>query len=55
MMIVVANLRLSGFFALVSEWVVEHAHHPLTLLAAIILVPGTFSFPILHAHGLFSP
>src|SRR5579872_5159811 len=32
MMIVVANLRLSGFFALVSEWVVEHAHHPLTML-----------------------
>ena len=24
MMIVVANLRISGFFALVSEWVVEH-------------------------------
>jgi len=43
MMIVVANLRLSGFFALVSEWMVEHAHHPLTLLAAIILVSGSFS------------
>ncbi len=43
MMIVVANLRLSGFFAAVSEWVVEHAHHPLTLLAAIILVSGAFS------------
>jgi Na+/H+ antiporter NhaD/arsenite permease-like protein len=43
MMIVVANLRLSGFFAAVSEYVVEHAHHPLTLLAAIILVSGVFS------------
>jgi len=43
MMIVVANLRLSGFFAAVSEWVVEHAHHPLTLLASIILVSGVFS------------
>jgi Na+/H+ antiporter NhaD/arsenite permease-like protein len=43
MMIVVANLRLSGFFAATSEWVVEHAHHPLTLLAAIILVSGIFS------------
>ncbi len=43
MMIVVANLRLSGFFAAVSEWVVEHAHHPLTLLAAIVLVSGAFS------------
>ena len=28
MMIVVANLRLSGFFTLVSAWVVEHAHRP---------------------------
>src|SRR6267154_5064826 len=32
MMIVVANLRLSGFFALVSDWVARHTHHPLTLL-----------------------
>src|SRR5512142_316107 len=36
MMIVVANLRLSGFFRAVSEWVVEHAHQPLALLAAIV-------------------
>ena len=43
MMIVVANLRLSGFFAAVSEWVVEHAHHPLTLLGAIVAVSGIFS------------
>jgi Na+/H+ antiporter NhaD/arsenite permease-like protein len=43
MMIVVANLRLSGFFAAVSEWMVEHTHHPLTLLGAIILVSGAFS------------
>lgn len=43
MMIVVANLRLSGFFAAVSEWCVEHAHHPLTLLGAIIVVSGAFS------------
>jgi Na+/H+ antiporter NhaD/arsenite permease-like protein len=43
MMIVVANLRLSGFFASVSEWVVRRAHHPLALLAAIILVSGVFS------------
>ena len=28
MMIVVANLRLSGFFAVVSAWVVDHAHAP---------------------------
>jgi len=43
MMIVVANLRLSGFFAAVSAWIVEHAHHPLTLLAAIVVVSGVFS------------
>ena len=43
MMIVVANLRLSGFFALVSEWVVEHAHRPLTMLVAIALVSGVLS------------
>ena len=43
MMIVVANLRLSGFFAVVSAWVVEHAHRPILLLAAIVLVSGVFS------------
>ena len=43
MMIVVANLRLSGFFTLVSGWVVEHAHRPVVLLAAIVLVSGFFS------------
>ena len=43
MMIVVANLRLSGFFTLVSEWVVEHAHAPLTLLSAIAVVSAVLS------------
>jgi Na+/H+ antiporter NhaD/arsenite permease-like protein len=43
MMIVVANLRLSGFFALVSAWVVAHAHRPIALLAAIVFVSGFFS------------
>ncbi len=43
MMIVVANLRLSGFFTAVSEWVVVHAHRPVTLLAAIVAVSGAFS------------
>jgi Na+/H+ antiporter NhaD/arsenite permease-like protein len=42
-MIVVANLRLSGFFALVSEWVVQHAHRPLMLLVMIVAVSGVFS------------
>jgi Na+/H+ antiporter NhaD/arsenite permease-like protein len=43
MMIVVANLRLSGFFTAASVWVVEHAHHPLALLSAIVVVSGVFS------------
>jgi Na+/H+ antiporter NhaD/arsenite permease-like protein len=43
MMIVVANLRLSGFFRLVSNWVVIRARHPVVLLMAIVLVAGSFS------------
>ncbi len=43
MMIVVANLRLSRFFALVTEWVVRRAHKPLILLASIVAVSGVFS------------
>jgi len=43
MMIVVANLQLSGFFSLVAARVVEHAHRPLLLLIAIVSVSGVFS------------
>ena len=43
MMIVVANLRISGFFAWVNAWVVRRVHRPTMLLAAIVLVSGTFS------------
>ncbi len=43
MMIVVANLRLSGFFGLVNEWVVVRAHHPLLLLTAIVVLAGLLS------------
>jgi len=43
MMIVVANLRLSGFFRLVNNWIVTRAHHPVMLLTAIVLVAGSFS------------
>src|SRR6266446_4699847 len=43
MMIVVANLRLSGFFRLVNNWVVTRARHPVVLLAAIVLVAGSLS------------
>jgi len=43
MMIVVANLRISGFFALVNAWVMRRVHRPVMLLAAIVLVSGVFS------------
>jgi Na+/H+ antiporter NhaD/arsenite permease-like protein len=43
MMIVAANLRLSGFFGLVSAWVVRHVRRPLWLLVAIVAVSGGFS------------
>jgi Na+/H+ antiporter NhaD/arsenite permease-like protein len=43
MMIVVANLRLSGFFTLASAWVVEHTRRPIMLLCAIVWVSGFFS------------
>ncbi|MBV8088431.1 MAG: anion transporter, partial [Alphaproteobacteria bacterium] len=42
-MIVVANLRLSGFFRLVNGWVVTRARHPIVLLTAVILVSGVLS------------
>lgn len=43
MMIVVANLRFSGFFALVAAWVVGRTRRPLALLAAVVAVSGTLS------------
>ncbi|MDA8251873.1 MAG: anion transporter [Rhodospirillales bacterium] len=43
MMIVVANLRLSGFFAIANAWVVRRAHRPIVLLAAVAAVSGVFS------------
>ena len=43
MMIVVANLRLSGFFRVVTGWVAVRARHPLVLLAGIVLVTGVLS------------
>jgi Na+/H+ antiporter NhaD/arsenite permease-like protein len=42
-MIVVANLRLAGFFRLAALWVLEHAHAPLTLLAGTVTVSGLLS------------
>ena len=43
MMIVVGNLRLSGFFRLVNNWVVRRARHPLLLLFAVVATSGFFS------------
>jgi Na+/H+ antiporter NhaD/arsenite permease-like protein len=42
MMIVVANVRLSGFFRLVNNWMMR-ARRPLLLLAAVTFVSGFFS------------
>ncbi len=43
MMIVVANLRLSGFFAVATALVMAHARRPLILLAAVVATSGVFS------------
>ena len=43
MMIVAANLRLSGFFRLVSAFATARVRHPLALLAAVVTVAGVFS------------
>ena len=42
-MIVVANLRLSGVFRLVNSWVVTRARHPIVLLISIVLISGVLS------------
>ncbi len=42
-MIVVANLRLSGALRFASAWIVERARHPLTLLIAVVLLTGILS------------
>jgi Na+/H+ antiporter NhaD/arsenite permease-like protein len=36
MMIVVANLRLEGFFPWIAQWFVRRAHAPETLLAVVV-------------------
>ncbi len=43
MMIIVANLRLSGFFAVATAWVMAHARRPLILLGAVVATSGVFS------------
>jgi Na+/H+ antiporter NhaD/arsenite permease-like protein len=43
MMIVVANLRVSGFFRLVTDWIATHVRRPFALLVAVVLASGTLS------------
>jgi Na+/H+ antiporter NhaD/arsenite permease-like protein len=43
MMIVVANLRLSGFFRVVTHWIAGHVRRPILLLGMIILSSGVLS------------
>ena len=43
MMIVVANLRVSGFFRLVNSWIATHVHRPIGLLVAVLLASGLLS------------
>jgi Na+/H+ antiporter NhaD/arsenite permease-like protein len=43
MMIVVASLRISGFFAVVNGWGKQHAKRPLILLCVIIAISGLLS------------
>jgi Na+/H+ antiporter NhaD/arsenite permease-like protein len=43
MMIVVASLRLSGFFAVANAWVRAHARRPLIPLCAVVATSGVFS------------
>src|SRR5260221_3277581 len=43
MMIVVRNLRVSGFFRLGTDWIATHVRRPFTLLVAIALASSTRS------------
>jgi Na+/H+ antiporter NhaD/arsenite permease-like protein len=43
MMIVVASLRLSGFFAVANAWAMVRARRPLILLGAVVATSGVFS------------
>ena len=48
MMIVAANLRVSGFFRLVNFWIVARARRPLHLLVAVTAAAGLFSAFLLN-------
>jgi Na+/H+ antiporter NhaD/arsenite permease-like protein len=42
-MMIVANLRVSGFFRLVTDWIATHVRRPFALLVAVVLASGTLS------------
>jgi Na+/H+ antiporter NhaD/arsenite permease-like protein len=43
MMIIVAHLRLAGFFQVAAAWIGRHAHRPALLLLGVVLVSGLLS------------
>lgn len=43
MMIIVAHLRLAGFFQLAAAWIGRHAHRPALLLLGVVLTSGLLS------------
>lgn len=43
MMIIVANLRLAGFFDLAAVWLGRHAHRPIVLLVGVAAVSASLS------------
>jgi Na+/H+ antiporter NhaD/arsenite permease-like protein len=43
MMIVVANLRLSGFFRVITHWIATYVRRPVTLLGMVIVLSGVLS------------
>jgi Na+/H+ antiporter NhaD/arsenite permease-like protein len=43
MMIVVANLRLSGFFRIITRWIAAYVRRPITLLGMVIFSSGVLS------------
>jgi Na+/H+ antiporter NhaD/arsenite permease-like protein len=43
MMIVVANLRVAGFFRLINNWIATHVHRPFALLVAVVTASGALS------------
>jgi Na+/H+ antiporter NhaD/arsenite permease-like protein len=43
MMIVVANLRLAGFFGLTAVWIGRHAHRPIVLLVGVAAMSALLS------------